>query len=250
MGSDPQSLEKVDDVLQDVMDWGKYDAAAYRVLVDEGPLEAKEIVVRTDIPQGRIYDVLNSLDRDGVVEKREANPARYRAADPGRLLGEKQGALEETKETLVTAFELDTPTRSAAADEAWVLGGLAGTVRKVREHIENAEESVLGVERDPKWYETNDMRLLRRHADNDLDVRLVVWNARQSEFDALKDQQVPVWKHESATKSFYVIDEEYVILRLRNQDSGIVFRDKPSASIFMKEFEELYSEATEVEDNE
>ncbi|QCJ47834.1 TrmB family transcriptional regulator [Haloprofundus sp. MHR1] len=246
MSGDAQSLEKVDETLQDIMGWGQYKAEAYRVLVAEGPLEAREIVVRTDIPQGRIYDVLDSLEReDGVIERRERNPARYRAQNPGRIITEKQDKFEEAKETLVTAHELNESESTSSTNSAWILGGQAGTVRKTRELMDTAESSIKGVERDPRWYRTEDMRTLRRLSDEGVNVQLMIWNPRQEQIEQFEDEGVSVHPHTGANKSFYVIDEEYVVMKSGQNETGIVFQDKSMASIFIREFDHLYDEAIE-----
>jgi sugar-specific transcriptional regulator TrmB len=245
MSQPDQSLEKADEPLQDVMGWGSYHAAAYRCLVDEGPLEASEVVVRTDVPRGRIYDVLEDLVEEGVVTYREGNPSEYGAQNPERLLQDRKEEFDEKAtgliETLGNAYQLNLPEESSSS--AWILGSRAGTVRKLREILEEATESVHALEPDPRWYETSDCRTLEELNRNNVDIKFIVWNARQEKLNDFVSFNFPVWEHENVNKMVYIIDEQQVVFRIDGGDTGIIFSDKSMASIFIDEFETTFKEA-------
>ncbi|WP_126665156.1 TrmB family transcriptional regulator [Haloterrigena salifodinae] len=252
MSQGPMSLEKVDEPLQEIMGWGQYHATAYRVLVAEGPLEAQEIVVRTSIPHGRIYDVLNELHQEGVIDKQERNPAIYKTKNPGRLIEEKQNdfneIVENTKETLVTADELNSGGEQSTP--AWVLGGQVGTVGEIRDQLANVQESLLIVDSDPRWYDISDFRQLQRYAGSDIDLNIILWTARQNKIEEFSEHGLPVHKHDNMSrKSFYVVDKKKVIMKMEESDTGMIFTDRTMASVFIREFKELRDNATEVTPN-
>ncbi|SEV98417.1 TrmB family transcriptional regulator [Natrinema salifodinae] len=249
MSRPEKTLEKADKPLQDIMGWGKYQAAAYRCLVAEGPLEAREIVVRTDIHQGRIYDVLDDLKNEGVVTEQDANPTIYDVQNPEKLIGERKEEFNnkatELIETLGTAYELNPRSRDQSTSSSWVLGGQSGTIRKLREMLEQAEESVYALEPDPRWYETSDLRILERLADSEVDVKPVIWNARQQEIKEFTSFNIPVWTHQDVDQTFYVIDQEHVVMEIDRGNTGIIFSDETMASVFTREFEEIFNDAEE-----
>lgn len=253
MSQPEQSLEKADEQLQDIMGWGKYEAAAYRCLVAEGPLEAREIVVRTDIHQGRIYDVLDDLENEGVVTHQDANPTIYDVQNPETLIEERKEAFDgkatELMETLGNAYQLNIQDPDQSTSSAWILGGRAGTIRKLREILKEAEGSVQALEPDPRWYETSDFRILEGLARDGVDVKPVIWNARRTKAEEFVSFNVDVWVHEEVDKTIYVIDEEHVVFRIDRGNTGIIFSDKTMANVFTEEFEATFNEAEKFEDN-
>jgi len=251
MSPGEQSLEKADVPLQDVMGWGKNHAAAYRCLVDKGPLEAGEVVVRTSIPRGRIYDVLEDLVEEGAVTYRERNPRRYDAQNPEGLIQERKENFDdkasELIETLGNAYQLNLPDKSD--DSAWVLGGRSGTVRKIRELLEEAEDSVRALEPDPRWCETSDHRVYEKLHRENVELKIVIWSARQDTLEEIASFNYPVWEYGDLNKMFYVIDGKHVVFQMGG-DTGIVFSDATIANVFAREFEDVFKDAEEFDLND
>ncbi|MFW9906915.1 MAG: TrmB family transcriptional regulator [Candidatus Thorarchaeota archaeon] len=77
----------------------KYESRVYLCLLT-GDKTAKEIVENSDIPTGRIYDVLGSLESRGLTEKQDSRPKKYIAIDPTIAL-QKLLAKQEAKLNLL-----------------------------------------------------------------------------------------------------------------------------------------------------
>jgi len=78
----------------------EYESRAFRSLLDTGPTTAKALSRASDVPMGRIYDVLNSLETHDLVRSQAASrPKKYVAVEPetalDRLLAEKKRQLDE-----------------------------------------------------------------------------------------------------------------------------------------------------------
>jgi sugar-specific transcriptional regulator TrmB len=76
----------------------EYESRAYKALLRTGPTTAKELSRASDIPMGRIYDVLNSLEGNELARSQTASrPKRYAAVEPDtaldRLLAERKQEL-------------------------------------------------------------------------------------------------------------------------------------------------------------
>lgn len=76
----------------------EYESRVYRSLLDTGPTTAKELSRASDVPMGRIYDVLNSLETHDVVRSQSASrPKKYVGVEPDtaldRLLEARQAEL-------------------------------------------------------------------------------------------------------------------------------------------------------------
>ena len=81
----------------------EYEARAYRALLKTGPTTAKELSRVSDVPMGRIYDVLNSIEQYNLVRSQSASrPKKYVAVEAStaldRLLDDKKRELEEKAE--------------------------------------------------------------------------------------------------------------------------------------------------------
>jgi sugar-specific transcriptional regulator TrmB len=88
--------------MADLRDLGlsEYEARSYRALLRTGPTTAKELSRASDVPMGRIYDVLNTLEQYSLVRSQAASrPKKYVAVEPDtaldRLLEDKRKELEE-----------------------------------------------------------------------------------------------------------------------------------------------------------
>jgi sugar-specific transcriptional regulator TrmB len=96
--------------MSDLRDLGlsDYEARAYRTLLAIGAATARELSDTSEVPMGRIYDVLNGLETHGLVRSQTvASPKRYVAVDPedglDRLLAERERELEETRQQYAQA---------------------------------------------------------------------------------------------------------------------------------------------------
>jgi sugar-specific transcriptional regulator TrmB len=78
----------------------EYEARAFRSLLETGPTTAKELSRASDVPMGRVYDVLNSLETHQLIRTQTASrPKKYVAVEPetalDRLLEDKKRSLAE-----------------------------------------------------------------------------------------------------------------------------------------------------------
>jgi sugar-specific transcriptional regulator TrmB len=64
----------------------EYEAAAYPTLLINGTSTAKQVSTHADIPQSRIYDVLDRLETKGFVMVQEGRPKKYGPVAPERAV--------------------------------------------------------------------------------------------------------------------------------------------------------------------
>jgi len=239
--------DELDSKLQNVMDWGQYEAAAYRVLVRYGPLEASDVVVRANIPQGRVYDVLNRLHSKGIVIKQGLQPTQYAAQSPKQLIEPKQEAFDkmatETIESLEPAYEMNLEEEQ---HPAWVTTSISGLATQARDLFSEVNNRLWILERS-FWFEEADIEKLQSLATDDVDVRILGWNPRKELNDiATKADNISVRQLMKVDKSFYLGDSDRVILNLDDGQTGIIFRDEAMANVLIERFDNLYEEASEV----
>ncbi|MFB6112175.1 MAG: TrmB family transcriptional regulator [Halobacteriaceae archaeon] len=142
--------------MADLRDLGlsEYEARAYRALLATGPTTARELSEASDVPMGRIYDVLNDLETQGLARSRAAGrPKKYVAVDPDpaldRLLEARRQDLEETAARYAeTVEELKTDLEAGAVDSEGFWTAVVGpdaVLDLLCERLETASERVVMV---------------------------------------------------------------------------------------------------------
>jgi sugar-specific transcriptional regulator TrmB len=136
----------------------EYESRAYRSLLETGATTAKELSRASDVPMGRIYDVLNSLETKDLVRSQTASrPKKYVAVEPetalDRLLADKQAQLEEQLEQFETiASELEQKLEaSEPVDEQFWTAALGGedTIDLLVERLAAADQRLVFVAATP-----------------------------------------------------------------------------------------------------
>jgi len=132
----------------------EYEARAYRALLTTGPTTAKELSQVSDVPMGRIYDVLNSIEQYNLVRSQSASrPKKYVAVEPetalDRLLQDKKRELAEKEtqyEGIVDDLVGSLDTSDAVEERFWTAAvGPVETADLLVERIAAADERVLVV---------------------------------------------------------------------------------------------------------
>jgi sugar-specific transcriptional regulator TrmB len=139
--------------MADLRDLGlsEYEAAVYRALLDAGATTAKELSEASDVPMGRIYDVLGLLEEKDIVRSQTAGrPKKYVAVEPetalDRLFADRKRELEaqiDQYEESVAELKrsLDAPAES---EGFWTAAlGPEPSAELFVERIRSARESVV-----------------------------------------------------------------------------------------------------------
>lgn len=127
-----------------------YEEQVYRTLLVTGATTAADLSVASDVPRGRIYDVLNGLESRGLVGTQATEPTRYRAVDPElaveRLFAERTRELADEWERYrgVAGAVRSNLLPEAPADASVWLGSLGSEEMRtaMQEHTRTATESV------------------------------------------------------------------------------------------------------------
>ena len=132
----------------------EYEARAYRSLLETGPTTAKELSRVSDVPMGRIYDVLNSIEQYNLVRSQSASrPKKYVAVEPEtaleRLLEDKKRELAEKAqqyESIVSGLEGELETAEPVEERFWTAAvGDREVVDLLLERLAAADESIVMV---------------------------------------------------------------------------------------------------------
>ena len=136
----------------------EYEARAYRALLNTGPTTAKELSRASDVPMGRIYDVLNSIEQYNLVRSQTASrPKKYVAVEPStaldRLLDDKKRELEEKAEqyeNIVDELSDELDAAEPVEEQFWTASvGEAETTDLLLERLTAADERIIMVASTP-----------------------------------------------------------------------------------------------------
>ena len=147
-------VDRVDTAMASLRDLGlsEYEARVYRTLLSTGPTTAKELSRTSEVPMGRIYDVLNGLEGQNLVRSQTASrPKKYMAVEPGtalsRLLDDKRRELEETigqYEEIVDQLEGELESADPVEEQFWTAAvGEAETIDLLLERLSAADERIV-----------------------------------------------------------------------------------------------------------
>ncbi|WP_407355936.1 TrmB family transcriptional regulator [Methanolobus sp. WCC5] len=134
----------------------KYEASAYATLLKEGITGAQELSRKSDIPVGKIYEVLSNLNNMGLVEFQRSRPRKYKAVKPAialkSLYAKKE---EETKNELenfkLKVAELETRFSDIAQPEHaeiqfWsTLIGEEDVLKNIKNMLDETEKEILHI---------------------------------------------------------------------------------------------------------
>ncbi|MUV89577.1 TrmB family transcriptional regulator [Halapricum sp. CBA1109] len=132
----------------------EYESRAYRSLLETGPTTAKELSRVSDVPMGRIYDVLNSLETQNLVRSQTASrPKKYAGVEPetalDRLLDDKKRELEEKAsqyEEMVETLADDLEAADPVGDTFWTTAiGAEETADLLVERLAAADDRIVVV---------------------------------------------------------------------------------------------------------
>ncbi|ADI31847.1 TrmB family transcriptional regulator [Staphylothermus hellenicus] len=116
-----------------------YEAKAYLTLLKYGEETAPKLATRAGIPLPRIYDVLETLSRKGLVEVKAGRPRIYRALPPSLALTRYvKSYIEEVLEMnkrIMNELEKIYGSRESHEPYIWLSHSLEASIERTREWI-------------------------------------------------------------------------------------------------------------------
>lgn len=167
----------------------EYETSAYRSLLHSGPTTAKELSTRSNVPMGRIYDVLNELEQQRLIRSQSSGrPKKYVAVEPevalDRLLETKQRELNEQAEQyaeIVDSLVDDLNGGAPFSGQFWTAAvGPEETLELLLERIDAASEELIivggspAVDLDIQTTSSRVVESLEAALERGVDVQLLV----------------------------------------------------------------------------
>lgn len=248
-GAESPTKSDLKQYVMDVMGWNSYQASAYVALVRDGPLEPKDIVAMTDVPQGRVYDIMSSLEGEYVIVQ-GAQPKRYQAQHPRSVLGDMREAFIEKADSAIDHLEQQYEIqldRQEPRHPAWVIPGMGGVKRELIEAIRTSEAEIKLVDRDGRWIQKGELEDLQDKVNNDVSVEVIgrpQWEETLTKLASMAG--CPTWKADGIDSSFILIDDDVAIMRTGRGDTGTKIEDTGTVKTLERAFRMIRNEADRV----
>jgi len=174
------------------MGLSEYKAEAYVSLLKQGTSTAKEVAAAADIPQSRVYDVLDALETKGFVKVQPGRPKKFGPVEPETAVDQfcafkqrKQASEREEIRTIGEEFAEtvaidETRQGDPEPDIGWSHPNRHYILERLELLADNCHSEVLMVTT-PKSFE----RILNHHgsvleakAESGVDIRAIVANDR------------------------------------------------------------------------
>lgn len=120
----------------------EYEAKAYLALLEKSPLSGYGVALNSGVPRSKIYEVLDGMAQNGEVIISYGAPVLYAPLPPKELIDQRRNKTEENFNAAYNSLE-DFSSRVEDRDNIWNISGYDEIINKVREIINNANESLL-----------------------------------------------------------------------------------------------------------
>lgn len=236
--------DRLVEALKDI-GWSDGNASVYATLVEQGAMKPADLVARSGVAQGKIYTVLEELNKRGVIVKIGDRPALYDAQHPRGVLDNEFMALRESKDAAVDAAEEAYEQRHAqAAREAacWTVYGMGGIQVQMHELLAGCKESVRIADHDLRWLDAH-AEMLAKTAER-LTVELAV-----PESTSMPDKP---YMGRAETRmcgeigACCLFDDEVVMARFEAPDCALLVRDRSFAAPHVGRFKKYFEAGKEV----
>ncbi|MFP4632794.1 MAG: TrmB family transcriptional regulator [Halobacteriota archaeon] len=252
-----------------------YESRVYRSLLGMGSATAKELSLVSDVPMGRVYDVLGSLEKHSLVRSQESSrPKKYVAVEPEtalqRLVEDKRQELNEEiqrYESIADDLRQRLESSEPVEERFWTAAvGAQESVDLLLERVDSARNNVsivvgdLSPQLDPDRVGDTVLDHLLDAVDEHVEVSMLVSpdvvtklgpdvQNRYAEVIA-ENEEFDVRTQEELHGTFNVIDDMEICVEVTNPLAPdqvlamIDLKDPEFAAKVAEEFEERWSEAT------
>lgn len=242
-----------------------YEARAYVTLTRHGAMTADEVAAESDVPRGRVYDVLNALVDRSLARADDGRPRTYTHVEPAeavdRLLERRVDELDRQRSayerTATAAEDALSSVQSTAGAEGFATSALHDDAARdlLLERFAATDESIRiavdTVDVGPEWREAFTTRLAEL-LEVGISMRLLATDLSNAtdRLATIVDQGLEVRRAAHLPpQRFIVFDEREVCLEVLNPTvedellAVVNFRDDDLAAGLATSFDELWAQA-------
>lgn len=233
----------------------RYEAAVYTALVRLGLSTSTKVSVESNVPYGRIYTVLQSLEKKGFVKIFGGRPKRFMAIEPriimNKVLDEKRKALEQNKrEAGKIIRELETVAKSETESPLEAIRIIEGRKSylnfsvKLHENAKKEWRSIHGL----PFYKPH-LEAYKKMTERGVNARILTRTSDAAKLDVWKKTGAHI-RRISVAARFTVIDRKEVVLRISDPEVkgwvAIWIKSPALAATLADHFDKLWKTAVNV----
>lgn len=232
--------------------WPEYEILVYSCLVESGSMKAADIMVKTQIPPGRIYSVLNQLQKKGTIKKGRGRPAIFDAQNPRFVLEKEMNEIEEMCASALAEAEDAWESRFETLDEkrekSWTVMGLGGIVIEMRRMFETTRQKLILVSKDINWMTNKDFtKFDELIIGKGGVVKVVSTESSEDVLQKLTNLGAMTYIGPQVNGYFCISDNRTCFWVTSNPDVGTVIVDENMAEILSKQFEDNFGDLKPLE---
>lgn len=125
----------------------EYEAKTFVALTQIPNGTAREVSNVSEVPRTRVYDAVEALEADGLVEIQHANPQRFQAVSIDEavqtLRTEYESRTATLRETLKNIRPINQEREDEVAQQVWSLAGRAAITSRIRQLLQHSDTEVV-----------------------------------------------------------------------------------------------------------
>lgn len=138
----PPSKDKLIESLKN-LGLTSYEAKSYLTLAKYGELTSTDLVKLTGIPQSRIYDVVSSLQRKGLVWVQSGRPMKFRAVEPSIAIKQLVEKITKDSKELIDEISRYSLERKVIEPSLWIIRGKKSIEKWIAKSIAESKKELL-----------------------------------------------------------------------------------------------------------
>lgn len=245
------------------MGLSEYESSVYLTLLRQGTSTAREIYTTSDIPQSRVYDVVESLEEKGVVRIQQGRPKKFGPVQPQLAVQHVQEYLQTKQTEQLTQVQaageqfLEGLNESQFKNEShkdvdifWSFEGKSYILEKGEQLLENTDSEYRLVTTASSFERLVNYHgeLIRDKYDQGVSVRVLL---RMDNINKVVLEAASRWADirpiEQIEGRFYLYDSDRTLIAFRNDDSdgfiGLVTHNSQLSNTLSYIFEVLWENA-------
>ncbi len=225
----------------------EYEAKAYEALIKLVKATASQIAAEADVSYGRIYEVLTSLERKGLVKIIPEKTKKFIASDPEnlmKLVEAKKAELDKIKEDIKKLEKL----YASKEEEPVIITRGKKAFYKIERELPKPKKSEYNIkytaEYQPVW-----VREKRESLKKGVIIKELVRFDRETENNIKKWLEIHknIKKIENEGIAMSIIDDSVMMLALIKSNTTLLIKDKSFIKLMKDLFLTKYKEAEQIE---
>lgn len=230
----------------EILGLNKYESNAYEAITKIGKGTAAKISKTSEVPYGRIYDILESLINKNLIRIIPGHPKTYTIADPSiinKIIKNKEKKFDEVKEEIKKLKRIyeKTPSEAvmvATGKKAWY--ELSRELRKKPQKI--SYKIKYSSEYFPEW-----VREEKKEISKGVDVKTLTKYNEETKENIKKWLKINknIKKYDNNGVSFWIGDN-FVLFALIKSNASVLIQDKAFVEIIKQLFKDAYKNAEKI----